>query len=170
MEEQNSDVFFFLQLLSFFECARVPKALFLRASTPRPRWNRRGRIVSRSPEEALVPPWLPALFSAGEDMTADLLAALELEDISVQGEGAVQYIALPDHLKKLHGSMSVPATMETLFNLLAIVAHAFPTPFTELLWEETELQLWEVVDWTCVPILAVITVEDVKRHLSTIKR
>jgi hypothetical protein len=104
---------------------------------------------------------LSALFSAGEDMSADLLIALALGGIDVQREGTVQYFAFPDH------PTVVPATMETLFDLLAVVAHAFPTPFAELLWEETELQLWEIVDSTCVPILAVITVEDVEKYLSS---
>ena len=55
----------------------------------------------------------------------------------------------------------------TLFDILSVAIHAFPEPYTEILWQEAEAQLWDIVDSTCLPFLAVIDLPEVLAYIST---
>ena len=53
-----------------------------------------------------------------------------------------------------------------LFDILAVAIHAFPEPYTGILWEAVESLISEVVESTCLGFLNVLRIEDLLEYLS----
>jgi hypothetical protein len=47
---------------------------------------------------------------------------------------------------------------------------AFPEEYSEIVWEEIRLQLYDVLDTTIIPLLRVINLRDVQKYISNYKR
>ncbi|OJJ42011.1 hypothetical protein ASPZODRAFT_1834823 [Penicilliopsis zonata CBS 506.65] len=60
---------------------------------------------------------------------------------------------------------SPSALQRACFDVLSIVMQALPERYIEIAWEETESQFWELIESACVPLLSVVTVNDIIGHI-----
>jgi hypothetical protein len=131
-----------------------------------------------------VPSWLLTLFhplarpkTSPPDATNESAAvkvvelATELGVITVEEPNGLphleQYCVHDDWRNRLRGDLPSPDALVCLFDVLALVLQAFPDSHAELLWEELEAQLWDVIESTCLPLLAVIDIHDVLNQMSS---
>lgn len=152
--DEGDDIQRFLAVL---ECEKIPEVIFERASRPRLTCGPTGDLVTTT--FAILPEWI--LSTLDEEYSASrsnsnvtlLRSLLDSADISSR--------------KLLRQTLSPEALKTTLFDILSVVIYAFPEPYTEILWQEAEARVWEVVDSTCLPFLAVIDLPDVLNYIST---
>ncbi|KAH7305096.1 hypothetical protein BKA65DRAFT_204185 [Rhexocercosporidium sp. MPI-PUGE-AT-0058] len=165
----DANVLEFCRLLAYIESPVVPKALFDRACRPRVVWTESGKLGSVPPDYSKVPDWLVQVFDTREPLeVAPLLQqAVEKGALSItQQDGFLASICLEEKRRNtLRIESSQASSLRHLFDILAVVVHAFPETHAELLWEETEAQVWDVVESTILPLLAVSTVGDILVHI-----
>jgi hypothetical protein len=159
----HSDLQYLLQFFAFFNCERIPKALFDRAKLPSPQWSDEGELEITSSGryglEALV---------FGQHNLANLIEIAERQEI-VKTEGApcFQWYIVSETWKERRACDLTSEEVKAIhFRILGIVSRAFPVPWTTLLWEEVEEQLREVIESTCLPFLGMLDKEDLIEYLS----
>ncbi len=150
----------FCQLLSFFECDRVPVELFRRACRPRLTWNSIGEQSTRLPGDNYVSSWLVLLLSrdtATHGIPHGLQRANDMGIIHIEGTQPFDILGFgPGWKIKVRNKIPSDQDLHYCIELLTVILHAYPEPYLELCWRELEIQLWEIIDSTCVPILAVL--------------
>ncbi|KAK0125658.1 hypothetical protein ONS95_000339 [Cadophora gregata] len=155
------------QFLSVIETDVVPRLLFTRAVQSKSFWGSSGDLQA-SPCESIVPRWL---LSSIQDVGVFSRAIQSLYhtgavDLDPPEQLRDQY-SIPSEWKQKHRERILLLDLERLlFDVLATMVQAFPNAYTEILWKETEAELWDIVISTCVPFLAVIEISDIVRYRS----
>ncbi|KAH8796955.1 hypothetical protein F5882DRAFT_515347 [Hyaloscypha sp. PMI_1271] len=154
----NQEPIWLLHLLALFNCDTVPMMLFGRASNPSKGWSNDGErmrvnlgcLNSTYPgfndiflDEAV--PWL-------QRYTSNLNRKQILADLVDSGDLAVDGLEV--------------FSLESQLNVLFIVVSALPEPWCEITWEIIEGELWEVVELTCLPLLAVIDMDEIDNFVA----
>jgi len=154
----NQEPIWLLHLLALFNCDTVPMILFGRASNPSKGWSNDGErmqvnlgcLNSTYPgfndiflDEAV--PWL-------QRYTSNLNRKQILADLVDSGDLAVDGLEV--------------FSLESQLNVLFIVVSALPEPWCEITWEIIEGELWEVVESTCLPLLAVIDMDEIDNFVA----
>ena len=147
-----------LHLLALFNCDTVPMMLFVRASNPSKGWSNDGERMQVNLDclNSIYPgfndilldetvPWL-------RRYTSNLNRKQTLADLVDSGDLAVDGLEI--------------FSLESQLNVLFIVVSALPEPWCETTWEIIEGQLWEVVESTCLPLLAVIDMDEIANFLA----
>ena len=147
-----------LHLLALFNCDTVPMTLFFRASNPSKGWSNDGERMQVNLDclNSTYPgfnnilldetvPWL-------RRYTSNLNRKQILADLVDSGDLAVDGLEV--------------FSLESQLNVLFIVVSASPEPWCEITWESIEGQLWEVVESTCLPLLAVIDMDEIDKFLA----
>jgi hypothetical protein len=147
-----------LHLLALFNCDNVPMMLFVRASNPSKGWSNDGErmqvdldclnLTYPSFKDILLDETVPWL----RRYTSNLNRKQILADLVDSGDFAVDGLEV--------------FSLETQLNVLFIVVSALPEPWCETTWEIIEGQLWEVVESTCLPLLAVIDMDEIDNFLA----
>jgi hypothetical protein len=145
---------------SLLECEEIPEELFERAARAHHIWGPTGDLTTVA---SLVPIWLRSLLEEeyGPNRPKTLPSALRA--ILREKERASWTKLRPKEI-------SPEENERTLFDILSTVMQALPEPYTEILWQETTIQLWPVVHSTCLPFLAVIDPSDVRSYIASRSR
>jgi hypothetical protein len=157
-QDLSREPIWLLHLLALFNCDSIPKILFSRASKALTEWNNNGELVhvelnclgSIHPDfndiargESVS--WLQRYtsnFNRKEDF-ADLIDSNDL---------AVKVLEIFSN--------------ESQLSILTIVISAWPEPWCEIVWEAVEGELWEAVESTCLPLLGVISLDEIKNFVT----
>jgi hypothetical protein len=143
--------------LAVLGCETIPEALFKRVAKPHVTWAPTGDLTTA--KSSTVPDWLrPILAEEYSDARSRSKESILQKAMSDLGNLASREL-LRKHLPS-------KTTEKALFDILYTAIHAFPEPYTEILWQEAEAQLWEVVESTCLPFLAIIDIADVLRYIT----
>ncbi|PVH81787.1 hypothetical protein DL98DRAFT_530840 [Cadophora sp. DSE1049] len=164
----NLDLLRFCRLLAFIDSPIVPKTLLERACRSRTLWTESGELAWVPPRHSKVPSWLVHQFGTTKAWQASpiLPQAIEKDFLSISQNGFFIYFHLKDEWRTgLRAGSHQATSLEPLFDILAVVIHAFPEIHAEILWEEIEEQLWDVVGSTVLPLLAVLSPADILAHL-----
>lgn len=151
------------EFLAFFNCDVIPNVLLIRASEKSTfQWNDVGEMKQKDRTKTVLP--------LGFEELSNVLFSIESRR-SVLGYNfevppwSASYI-ITDELRGSTNCNHDPATLKDVqFMILNVVIFALPEPWCEILWDEIEDQIWEVVQSTCVPFLAVLTMEDIELYL-----
>lgn len=136
--------------LTLLDCETIPEALFKRAAKVRTIWGPAGNLI---PAASLVPRWLRSILGQEYDSVRGRKGRSVLRTNLQELESL--------DLRRLERKALSPEVITRIsFDILSTVMQAFPEPYSEILWQETTAQLWEVVDSTCLPFLAVINWPD----------
>jgi len=146
-----------LRFLAFFHCETIPKILFTRAEKAASQWSDKGELDS-SPRYGL-----PLLPSSAESFTSIIEKAVRSNILRAEAHFYTVEETWKDRYQVGLGS---EMARSIYFTILSIVIRAFPEPYCEFTWEETEHQLWEVVHSTCVPFLGILDIDDIMDHLT----
>jgi hypothetical protein len=148
----------FMHLLSLFNCDSIPKSLFSRASKPSTEWNSDGELIhfdldcltSIRPDFSDIvrddPVQWQQRYTSNLNRKQDLADHIDSEDLEVEGLEIF--------------------SKETQLSILAIIVSAWPEPWCEIVWEAVEEELWEVVESTCLPLLGVVSMDEIEEFLS----
>jgi hypothetical protein len=159
----------FRHYLSTFECDSIPRILFTRAILPKTSWGPTGELFT-SPCTELLPQWLLRVIEEAGYPSGAFQQALDTLTLSKENDDGRSLTAYCLSAKLgwiFRGGLSSIDVEGFLFDLLSTVLQVFPDAYTEILWEETEAQLWEIVESTCLPFLAVLDISDIMRYLSS---
>jgi len=146
-----------LRFLAFFHCETIPKILFTRAEKAASQWSEKGELDS-SPRHGL-----PLLHCGAESFTTIIEKAVRS---NILRDEAHFYTVEETWKDRYQVGLGSEMARSIYFTIMGIVIRAFPEPYCEFTWEETEDQLWEVVQSTCVPFLGVLDIDDIKDHLT----
>jgi hypothetical protein len=166
----------FCELLACMELELIPIDLFARACSSKKSWSPNGETFEKQPDEAAVPAWLLTLFGAGtairEGHVPELLSqAQELEVIQFVTEDGIRHVKLREECRtEIYREMQLNRRLELLSESTAIAMHAFPCKFAELLGEEMESRLLPVMESCILPLLAVVTDDDITSWLTPRQR
>ncbi|KAH6722702.1 hypothetical protein BKA61DRAFT_569214 [Leptodontidium sp. MPI-SDFR-AT-0119] len=131
-----------------------------------------GELGYVPPDHSKVPHWLVRLFDTTESAHENplLQQAVTTGILSMPREDDFQSnLCLEEKWRNaLRIGLPLASSLEYLFDILAVVIHSFPETHAELLWEETEKQMWGVIESTILPLLAVSTVRDILTHCPTV--
>jgi hypothetical protein len=142
--------------LALFECETIPEILFERAAgLSRFTWGPEGDLATYN--ERILPKWLQPKLHEEYDAGRGRSGKIELKECLLE----LSALSSRHHLRSEIRSSSVE---NTLFDILFTVIQALPEPYTEILWQEAEAGLWNVVEATCIPFLAVLDISDVERY------
>lgn len=157
-----------LGFLAFFNCSRIPKILFTRASQGSSVvWSDSGEPQSYERFHHGSIFWHSALCGL-----VSLINEKNREQ-AIETEGRLwseNYVLTNAFRNRDYNISDTEISKSYQFAILNTIILAFPEPWCELLWEEVEDQLWEVIQSTCVPFLGVLEVEDVQEYLSNSSR
>jgi hypothetical protein len=147
--------------LAFFGCDVLPSPLFNRVYKPSLRWDNSGELEHKPfilPSPIISQ--LPTIIEEGK-----------LRSI-IKAEGAPwsEHYTISQEWKERLLLNAPPATCRSMqFAILDMIVWAFPTPWTEISWEEVENQLWDVVRSTCVPFLGILDIGDVMEYMDEVR-
>jgi len=158
----------FCQILSCFKTERIPILLFVRTSKYQARWGSDGELVWETPQARCVPSCVIELFG---DIVDDaevydkLEVARELGVLLLESFASTIYISISFEFKdEIHRTLSSDNQQQGILATLCITIHAYPDEHTSIVWEEIRRQLQEIVVKDCLPILLVISPEDLFKH------
>jgi hypothetical protein len=155
-----------LQFLTYFRCHRIPKILFTRAAQNQFRWDDDGELKS-SPGCRSTLRLQSQQYGAHLDITTEIQEAENIGVVRVEGKSWSQWYTVKSSWNKRTSNQNTSDyNKSNYFAILGIAIHAFPEPWSEICWEEVENQLWEVIQSTCVPFLAVLEGADIKEYLA----
>ncbi|KAK0099394.1 hypothetical protein ONS96_008422 [Cadophora gregata f. sp. sojae] len=166
----DADILQFCRLLAHIDSPSVPKALFDRACRSRLLWTDSGELNLFPPRHSKVPSWLVRQFGTtiAWESPPILPQAINIGLVSTSKNGLLEYLHLNDEWRtELRAGLHQATSLEHLYDVLAVVIHAFPEQHAEILWEEMEEHLWDVVNSTILPFLTVLNPVDVMAHLSS---
>ncbi|KAL5328743.1 hypothetical protein ACEPPN_002247 [Leptodophora sp. 'Broadleaf-Isolate-01'] len=152
------------QLLSVFETDTVPGLLFSRAVQWKSSWGSNGELQT-TPCEDIVPAWLITTIQ-DIGLFSRAIQSTPAASTSVYNKPLDQYNIPSEWRQKHREGISLPSLETLLFDVLSTTIQALPDAYTEILWEETEAELWDIILSTCVPFLAVIDISDIRRYMS----
>jgi hypothetical protein len=151
---------------------KVPAALFGRCSRPQRRWKENGELALDERFRAFVPPWTATAFEETPLLDllskANLLNPLWLEHLKVESKLGREFVSISDQLhKELEESLCRDHLLEARrFDTLSILLQAFPDDHSEILWQEVQLHMREDVEKTCLPLLQVVNLDDVRAYVA----
>ncbi|TAQ91491.1 hypothetical protein B7494_g266 [Chlorociboria aeruginascens] len=131
--------------LTFLDSEVIPDILFERVKKVGSTWGLDGNLVSN--KSILAPRWLCDVLRKDYDRCLHKLSALSSRRLRRKDVRAQDIEA-------------------TLFDILFTVIQAYPEPYTKILWNDDEAELWPLVESTCLPFLAVLSTSDIESHVS----
>jgi hypothetical protein len=154
----GSEPLWFLRLITLFNCDLVPHILFTRASKPSKEWNNNGELVSI---DLSCPGYFsPALCDMVDDKspswqwgtTSSLKRKERLAELIDYEDGAAKDLE--------------PISKDNYLGILVILMSALPEPWSEIIWEGIEEELWEIIESTYIPLLGVLDMNDIEDFFS----
>jgi hypothetical protein len=116
----------------------------------------------------LVPEWLMPLFNSESGVSVEVQQAIERGAVRLERQGSTQYIRLCNDWREIVQFQALgPGVAHSSLDVLAVIMHAFPEPYADLVWEETQYQLWGVVESTCFSLLSVLGERDLLEYLTS---
>jgi hypothetical protein len=172
LEKLHPDLRNFCRLLACFGCPMVPVDLFTRACRSKPTWSSNGELVQKSSAGSGIPAWFrdhfnPNIAFHDHQEPIWLLSVQTLGIIELVSESGIQYLKLTREYRAHICNDITLDDRRTLFSeCTAIVIHAFPCKYAELLGEDMEIRLLDVVESSILPLLAVVTDDDIMNWIS----
>jgi hypothetical protein len=166
MSELPVDIHEFCQMLACIDHEMVPVDLFQHASASMPCWSSIGDIIWKSSTVSAVPSWLRRIWatdtaSPGTGPPATLATAQDLGLIQFVTEKCIQYVKITDQYRnQIYQDIRLDRRRALLFEFTAIAMHAFPSKFTDLLWDTIALGFIDVIESCVLPLLAVASDTD----------
>jgi hypothetical protein len=158
--KRNADpgLFWLSELLAICNCDSVPKILLSRALNPTKDWDSNGDpSVSFLSLNTLYP---NSTFKFYDMVTSHSDFWLQRYTSNPGGRSRLCRFVPPPIIMSKYTMLRKP------LDLLIAMILALPEPRREIAWEAIEDELWEVLESTCLPLLGVITLEELKKYLS----
>jgi hypothetical protein len=137
----------------------------------KPSWSSTGEYFIKAPSDTSVPAWLHTLFGPKAASTEDQ----EPASLHIQSPGqiyftelyGVTYVQITDECRSAsYHEIDEKRRQVLLFQVVAIIVQAYPVALAELTGDEIQLQLLRVVEDCILPLLALVTDEDIISWLS----
>jgi hypothetical protein len=166
-EALDTDIENLCRLLACFDCPSFPVDLFIRGSRSKPTWAANGELAQALPASVGVPTWLVKIFGPKavireSQEQAWLQRARELGVVELISECGVQYLQLATDFKvRICAELNLFDRRKLLSSWLSICIHAFPSKWAEISGEEMEIRFLGLLESSILPLLAVITDEDI---------
>ncbi|KAG4443356.1 hypothetical protein IFR05_001145 [Cadophora sp. M221] len=164
----DANLFKFCRLLAFIDSPVVQESLFIRSTRTRVIWTESGELGYVPPGHSKVPHWLVQLFdtatSSHENPMLQQAVRMGILSMPRRDEFQSNFFLEEKWRNALRAGLPLASSLEYLFDVLAVVIHSFPESYAELLWGDTEEQLWDVIESTVLPLLAVSNVRDILAH------
>lgn len=167
LEDLDGNIYNLCRLVACLDCQLVPVDLFLRAGRSKLAWAANGELEQTSPASASVPIWLlnllypKAVVSDSLEQTW-LSPAHELGIIELISQCGVHHLRLATNSKaQICAELNQSDRRELLSAWLSICIHAFPGRYVEISGAEMEMRFLGTIESSILPLLAVITDEDI---------
>jgi hypothetical protein len=157
-QDLSREPIWLLHLLALFNCDSIPKILFSRASKASTEWNNDGEPVHAELN------CLGSIHPDFNDIARDESVSWLQRHTSNfnRKEGLADLIDSDDPAVK---GLEIFSN-ESQLSILTIVVSAWPEPWCEIVWEAVEGELWEAVESTCLPLLGVISLDEIKAFVT----
>ena len=160
----NSPIHSLCRLLACLDYQLVPVDLVIQACRSKSTWAANGELEQTSPASAGVPVWLlnwKAVVVDSPDRIW-LSPALQLGVIELISESGVYYLRLTNNYKaQICAGLNQSDRRELLSTWLSICIHAFPARYAEICGAEMAIRFQNILQSSILPLLAVITDEDI---------
>lgn len=115
-----------------------------------------------------MPEWLIPLFNHKSEVSVEVQQAIERGALNPERQESIQYIGLCNDWQDIVQFQKPGlAVIHIFLNVLALIMLAFPEPYADLVWEETQFQLWAIVESTCFSFLGVLGEPDLLEYLNS---
>jgi hypothetical protein len=161
----------FSAILSCFRPGHDPPILlFQRSANSQLRWGRSGELQTDRADVSLVPACIVELFEdkkvgSIDNRSPNLQKMIDDRLIIIKRKQGQEYLSLPRR-DEILALISDEDRICRSFEIISIVALAFPEEYSSIVWEEVREQLREVVETECLPILRVIDLGDLLNYLT----
>jgi hypothetical protein len=168
-EYPSEDIRCLCELLSCCEAEDIPVMIFSRASNLQRIWQSDGELA-----EDIGEPWVSAsiisLFQSKNEyaeLSKDIESAIHLNILQISFKAGRRYISITERLRDdIQKTLSSKELMIRRFDILSVIVQAFPDEYSEIVWEEIRLQMIEIVERACLPLLRVISIRDVEQYFN----
>ena len=170
IQHLSPDIQNFLQLISCFQQQTIPLIIFTRSACSHSRWRSNGELNHDPQEATLVPPYIARLFEESTEtaeLSEDVLSTVDLELVRIKYKGGRKLLSMTERLKKeVRENISQGDLIVKRFDLLSIILRALPDEYSGITWEEVRTTLDETVQKSCLPLIRVINLEDIKKYVT----
>ncbi|KAF5633872.1 guanine nucleotide-binding alpha-3 subunit [Fusarium tjaetaba] len=167
--EPNEDSFLrFCRFIRYFQCAKVPCDLLIRACEPKLTWTSNGEIVQKLPLEAGVPEWLMVLYNTNKPFLHHPTHGSHIAGVEIILQNGVPYfdVATANQPElELNQLPSIDNEGSMAGELLAVFLQAFPSINIEIIGEEIVDRLMDIAMRSILPLLSCLTDADIKDWL-----
>ena len=168
---ESQDIKDLCEFISFFQSPRAPTIILSRSSRPQRRWKSNGELALDEQHGTFVPASIISLFketSWPDSLPRTKFPSASFRHLRIETKGGQEFLSLSNQLKtELKGSLSSVGFLDSRrFDVLSILLHAFPDEHSEILWEEIQSRMHQTIEETCLPLLRVFNLDDIKQYVA----
>jgi hypothetical protein len=160
-EDTTPDHLWFPELVAICNCDSVPQTLLSRALHASKDWGNDGELLNS--QLSLYTLYSNSTVTFSELASSHSVSWLQRHTLNSYERNELHQL-YEGSKRRVEENMSLSA--ERLLDILIMMMLALPEPWCEIPWEAVEDDLWEVLQSTCLPLLGVITLEELKKYLS----